>query len=251
MPKPPPTSGTITRHALLGQPERHGDGAAHREGHLRRRPDRAGRPSPLSSEARTPRGLDRHARHARIAQVRLDDHVGSGEARPDIARAGAAHVRDIVRPVVVDEGRRRRHRGRRRRGDRQRLVRDDHPIEGVGQPIGIVGDHDGDGLAACRTRSPARGGWRWGRPRGSGTSGGTEAVASSGKSSSVHTAVTPVETRGRRAIDAEHAGMGVWAAHQAEVQQIGAAVRSSRYRPRPATRRPSSLRLSEAPICTG
>ena len=205
---------------LLGQPERHGDGAAHREGHLRRRPDEQGARRLVLGGQDAAR-LDGHARHARIAQVRLDDHVGRGEARPDIARAGAAHVRDIVRPVVVDEGRRRRHRGGRRRGDRQRLVRDDDPIEGVGQPIGIVGDHDGDGLPHVPHATPREGRVAMGPPARLGHErrhrGGRELRQVVERPHRRHA----VEARGRRAVDAEHAGMGVRAPHQAQVQQIG------------------------------
>ena len=49
--------------------------------------------------------------------------------------------------------------------------------------------------ATKRTRAPARTGWTYGRPLGSGTSGGTVAEASSGRSSRVNTARTEATAR--------------------------------------------------------
>ena len=103
----------------------------------------------------------------------------------------------------------------------------------------------------ARTRPPARGGWRWGRPRGSGTSGGTEACASSGKSSSVHTAIiTPSRPEAAARSTPSTRAWACGLRTRPRYRRSGS-FRSSRYRPRPATRRPSSLRLSDAPNCTG
>ena len=62
-------------------------------------------------------------------------------------------------------------------------------------------------------------GCTYGRLLGSGTSGGTFAPASSGRSSSVHTAATPASARAARASIDVHAGVGVRAPHQGHVEQ--------------------------------
>ena len=62
-------------------------------------------------------------------------------------------------------------------------------------------------------------GCTYGRPFGSGTSGGTFAAASSGRSASVHTAVDASQGARHSSVHRQHAGVGVRAADQGHVEQ--------------------------------
>ena len=163
-PKPPPSSGTIDAHVRLGDLERVGDAAARRVRHLGRRPDGHLVALPLRDDRAR---LDRDALH-RVGHVAaLDDDVGAGERRVDVAlddrrvaeRVAVAAERSsrLVRlPVGMDErgvvGERRLEVGH----DGQRLVVD---LDQRRRLLGDLGGRRrdaGDDVALEAHRVPSR-----------------------------------------------------------------------------------------------
>ncbi len=131
---------------LLGRkPQGHGHGVPDEIGVLGRRPDHEGAGIRVRIGEDAP-GLDRHPGDPRMVQALLDDEVRRRQR--GLHRAGRAPNDDgrIVGPVRVDPvvaPRRRVDRHHRREG----LVVDGHRVHRVGEAIGVVRHHDGDGLA--------------------------------------------------------------------------------------------------------
>ena len=88
-----------------------------------------------------------------MAEPLAHDDVGLGERALRIAQGTAGHHRDIVGPALV-KARRGGQRLLGRDEGRARLVVHDHPLERVGQAIGIVGHHHGHRLAHVTDHVP-------------------------------------------------------------------------------------------------
>jgi len=140
----------------------------------------------------------------------LDDRLGLGEAARHVAGAGLLAPGAIVPPAVVHD-RRRRHDGRGRH--RQRLVVDDDRGGAVGGAIGIVGHDHRDRLADVPHALAGHHGMHVGGPvrladqrRHRGCQLGSLANGEDAQ----HTG----QSERRRAVDAEHSRVRVWAAHE-------------------------------------
>ena len=140
-------------HAILGESEDPGDGAAHGERHLGRAPD-AEHPAQRVDNGEHAARFDRHAGHPGIDEVALDDHRGLGEASVGVADHDAVPAGKIVGPVGVNTRRAAGERRRGRRGRRQHLVLDADPLGGVGGAVPILRDDNHHGLAGVADDRP-------------------------------------------------------------------------------------------------
>ena len=76
----------------------------------------------------------------------MDDEVRAGHRRLGVADRALRDDRGVVRPAVVEPGR--RAEGRLGRGQRgQPLIVDGHCLEPVGERVRALGHHDREGLA--------------------------------------------------------------------------------------------------------
>ena len=142
-PKPPPTSGAITRSCAGLEAERAGEAQLVLVRRLRREP--GGQAAVLADLGGGRARLERARRHALADERVRDDDVAAVEERLVVLRAAArrgdvrADVREeqhlvLRRLVRVDDG-------------RQRVVVDHHELGGVGARRAVLADDDRDDVA--------------------------------------------------------------------------------------------------------
>ena len=135
--------GRDDAHVVLGDAHLHGVEQAQQVRDLRRGPDGQVAGAVLGDDAAR---LDRRARGAVVDDPLLDDDVGLGDRRVDVAAAHRPLVRLVRAERLVDEDlvlQRLLHVD----DGRQRLVLDAHGLRGVDDVVLVLGDDHRDGVA--------------------------------------------------------------------------------------------------------
>ena len=127
-------------NVVLGQAEQQRHEQPHEVRHLGRGPERQRTRAVVGQHA--PR-LDRRAGDPVVDDLALDDHVGVGEPRLDVASGQRPLVHLVGAECLVDEWPS-RERGLGIDDRRQRFVLDDHVLDRVVDRVAVVADHHRD-----------------------------------------------------------------------------------------------------------